>query len=152
MKLGDGFSAAFTQAWIRSRLSPGAVIKLQAQMDDGKLHEKRFVVVAVDERTVTLVINSEIGPFLKARPALLACQASIRAETHDFMDHDSHVDCSRTRVYPTGEVITQLMDHRDWVLGRINGDLRDEIIASVKRAPTLSAQEVERLCKMLAEC
>lgn len=71
MALGASFPPGFLEVQIRRNLVPGAVIKLCQKMDDGKVHEKRFVVLHVDENTTTCVINSEISAFLLRRPALL---------------------------------------------------------------------------------
>lgn len=151
MALGSSFPPAFIEAQIRRQLVPGAVIKQRQVMDDGELHEKRFVVLHVDEHTVTCVINSEISAFLKARPAMLRCQVSMPATVHPFMSHDSHVDCSRARTYLTSSVVRELVAQPGWVLGSITTDLRDEIVAALKYSPTLSAAEVATLCDSLAQ-
>lgn len=149
MALGSAFPPGFLKSQIQRQLVPGAVIKLRAVMDDGKLQEKRFVVAHVDEHTVCCVINTAIGPFLQARPALLKCQVTMAVAAHPFMSHDSSVDCSRTRSFATAEVIKELMGEPSWVLGQIAPDLRQEIIGALKFAPTLSPNEVARLCESL---
>ena len=150
MALGSSFPPEFLRGQIQRQLVPGAVIKLRAVMDDGKLQEKRFVVLHVDENTVCCVINSVVGAFLQARPTLLKCQVSMAVVTHGFMSHDSSVDCSRTRAFATSEVIRDLMAQPTWVLGQIAPELRNEIIGALKFAPTLSPSEVARLCGSLA--
>ena len=149
MSLGSGFPPALRQEWVRQRLRPGAVIKLRQRMDDGVVHEKRFIVLHVDEQTVTCVINSRVGPFILDRPALLRCQVQMRGEVHTFMDHDSFVDCSRTRAYPSADVVNDLVREPGWILGHITSDLRDEILGALKHAPTLPPAEVGRFCLSL---
>ena len=151
MSLGSSFPPAFIEAQIRRQLAPGAVIKLRQVMDDGVLQEKRFVVLHVDERTITCVINSQVGAFLNARPALLTCQVAMSAVAHDFMSHDSHVDCSRARTYRTSDVVRELVAQPGWVLGTITTELRDAMVAALKFSPTLSAAEVAALCASLAQ-
>ena len=150
MVLGAAFPAAFLESQIRRQLVPGAVIKLRQVMDDGVVHEKRFVVLHVQDDTVTCVINSHISAFLSNRPAMLKCQVNMTAASHSFMHHDSHVDCSRTRTYKTADVVRELVAQPDWMLGSIAKDLRGNMIAALKFAPTLSPSEVERLCAALA--
>jgi hypothetical protein len=150
MALGASFPPAFLEAQIRRRLVPGAVIKLRQQMDDGNVHEKRFVVIQVDEATTTCVINSQISAFLVQNPSMLRCQVSMPAASHTFMSHDSHVDCSRARSYRTETVIRDLVAQPDWVLGSITLDLRDSMIAALKFAPTLSAKQAKQYCESLA--
>ena len=150
MALGASFPPGFLEVQIRRNLVPGAVIKLCQKMDDGKVHEKRFVVLHVDENTTTCVINSEISAFLLRRPALLKCQVSTPAASQPFMNHDSHVDCSRARVYNTSAVVGELISQPDWILGAITLDLRDNIVAALKFASTLTVKEVAQLCNSLA--
>ena len=149
MALGTSFPPAFLEAQIRRKLVPGAVIKLLQKMDDGKVQEKRFVVLLVDENTITCVINSEISAFLANKPDMLKCQVSMPVASHNFMTHDSHVDCSRARVYSTDSVVQELVAKPDWMLGAITPGLCNDIIGAIKFAPTLSAQEAARLCESL---
>lgn len=151
MTLGQAFPPGLAATSIRRQLRPGAVIKLRRVMDDGQIHEKRFVVIHVDERTVTCVINSAISVFVQTRPAMLRCQVAMPAAAHSFMEHDSHVDCSRTHAYATNDVMRDLVKEPGWVLGAIAAGLRDEMLAALKFSPVLSSHEVEVLCASLEQ-
>jgi hypothetical protein len=120
-------------------------------MDDGRVREKRFVLLAVDETTVTCVINSRINDFIKHRPDLLRCQVVMPRSAHPFMDHDSHVDCSRTRSYATADVVRDLAAGPEWILGSVSPELREEIVAALKCAPTLAPSEVAFLVRALED-
>jgi hypothetical protein len=149
MALGSAFPRGFVEAQIQRQLKPGTVIKMRQVMDDGVIHEKRFVVIAVSEHTITFVINTAISAFLRARPALLKCQVTMPVADHAFMSHDSHVDCSRTRTYATNEVVRDLATQPDWVLGTISDELRTAMVAAIKFSPLLSASEAAQLCESL---
>jgi hypothetical protein len=149
MALGSAFPRGFLEAQIQRQLKPGVVIKMRQTMDDGVIHEKRFIVVAIDKQTVTFVINTAVSVFLQARPALLKCQVNMPVVDHPFMSHDSYVDCSRTRTYSTQEVISDLTSQPDWVLGEVSHALRAEMLAAIKFSPALSAKEVTQLCESL---
>ena len=151
MNLGSGFPDEYRLAHIRRRLKPGVVIKLFRRMDDGRLHEKRFVVLHVDAHTTTCVINSEISHFIRARPALLRCQVMMRVSEHEFMDHDSHIDCSRVRAFMTDEIIGDLMSRPEWILGEASEACRMDIVSGIKATETLSVAEVEKICAALAD-
>jgi hypothetical protein len=69
---------------------------------------------------------------------------------HDFMDHDSHIDCSRVRSFMTDDVVADLMTRPEWVLGDAADSCRHDISAGLKASHTLSATDVERLCNSLA--
>jgi hypothetical protein len=68
MSLGSGFPEDFRLAQIRRRLRPGSVIKLFRRMDDGQLHEKRFVVLHVDCSRVRSFLTEEVVADLMSRP------------------------------------------------------------------------------------
>lgn len=138
------------EASIRRQLQPGCVVKFKATMDDGKVHEKRFIVLSVSARTTTLVLNSEISRFILARPEIMKCQVKIDAATHLFMDHDSHIDCSRSREYSTTEVIEQLVANPSWVLGKIGQHVGLQVISAIKSSITISPSEASSLCDSLA--
>ncbi len=74
MSLGSGFPEDFRLAQVRRRLRPGTVVKLFRRMDDDKLHEKRFIVLHVDDHTITCVINSEVSQFIRTRPLCFAAR------------------------------------------------------------------------------
>lgn len=149
MSLGSNFPPEFRQSQVKRRLRPGVVIKLEGRMDDGRLHEKRFVVLAVDEQTVTCVINSRISKYIEHRPEMLQCQVAMLQSDHPFMARDSHVDCSRTRTYATADIIRDLTRQPEWILGPISPGLRDSIVSALKYARTLAAAEAETLCRSL---
>jgi hypothetical protein len=149
MTLSSSFPIEFRRQQISRQLKAGAVIKLIKRMDDGALHEKRFVVVHVDEYTVTCIINSNISAFLKNKPDMLRCQVAMHVASHPFMSHNSHIDCSRMRAYATAQVIDELAQKTDWVLGNITAALRPEMIAAIKFAPTLSSAEAAAICQSL---
>ena len=151
MTLGANFPPAYLRAQITRQLKPGTVIKLIRRMDDGKIHEKRFVVVHVDVHTITCIINSKVSTFLQQRPDMLRCQVAMGRAAHSFMNHDSHIDCSRVRTYSTAEVIDDLLVKPEWMLGSITSALRDDMVAAIKFAPTLAPAEVALLCQSLGE-
>ena len=152
MTLADKFPKKLVADSVERQFRPGTVIKLEATMDDGKSHLKRYVIVAVTESAFVLVINSEISDYIKARPILLQSQVPMPAAAHSFMDHDSHIDCSRARVFMRQAAIEQLQQNPAWVLGTITQDTGNAIVASIKPARTISTKQKEQLCESLARC
>ena len=151
MPLGNAFPASLKHASIKRQLAPGAVVKIQAVMDDGLIHEKRFVVLHVDSAasTFTCVINTNVPKLIANNSALSKCQVTIDRAAHPFMDWDSHIDCSRVRTYPTDEMCKQLEDKPDWVLGKITPDVRDLIISALKFSPTIPSDIFQICCSSL---
>lgn len=149
MSLGDHFPVAIKKAAAVRSVAPGMVIKLRVEMDDGREHEKRFLIVHVDEHTVACVINSEIHPFIRSNQKLFTCQVKIDTETHPFMDWESHIDCSRVKKYPTATVVDTLSEQPDWILGAITAILRDQVTAAIKYAPQIAPIDAGVYCASL---
>lgn len=149
MSLGDQFPQGMVESSVARQLLPGVVVKFRACMDDGKVHEKRFVILHVDEEAMTCVINSDINLIIRNDADRLRCQVEIQKSTHDFMDHDSHIDCGRVRAYPKAEVLAQLAKRPGWILGSITTETRDQMVSALKHAPTLSAPTIALCCESL---
>lgn len=149
MSLGNAFPASFAKAQIQRQLKPGMVIKLKAVMDDGLLHEKRFIVLSVSDDTLTCVINSRVSPLIAKNPSAARCQVSVEAATHPFMEWDSHADCSRIRNYSTSLVVSQLCDEPAWILGEITSELRDQVVSALKASVTTSPAITQACCQSL---
>jgi HD superfamily phosphohydrolase len=149
MSLGNAFPAEFARTQIERQLKPGSVLKFLARMDDGKIHEKRFIVLNINEKTFTCVINSKISPLLARNQNAAICQVSIAVDSHDFMERDSHVDCSRVRSYDTSDVIDQLCKNPKWILGEITEVLKNEISAGLKASKTVPIAVARQCCESL---
>ena len=55
--------------------------------------DKFVVIVHFDTQPMGFLINSRVSNWLRKRPKLLACEASISSSEHPALDHDSFVDC-----------------------------------------------------------
>lgn len=149
MTLGNYFPPNLKRASVIRRLVPGVVIKICALMDDGLIHEKRFLIVHIDENTVACVINSDINPIILNNPARRKCQVAIDAANHSFMDRDSHIDCSKIWQYPTDEVISDLEASPDRILGVVVSSVRDQAVAAIKHSPLIRPILAGVLCASL---
>lgn len=152
MSLGRLFPADYARTQIERQLQPGVVVKFMAEMDDGKMHEKRFVVLDVNERTFTCVINSRISAFVARDQNKAQCQVSIKADQHPFMSWDSHVDCSRIRTYSRSELIDQLCANPEWILGMTTPELREQIVAAIKTSKTIPSALAAQCCAAFSAC
>ena len=153
MSLGSHFPAGMAAASARRQLRPGAVVKFVATMDDGRQHEKRFVVLHVEGDVACCVMNTELHAFIARNPDLLRSQVLLPGSL-PFVDHDSHLDCSRVRVYASDELVGQLEANPAWVLGNITTAIRDQIVAALKASRLISAEDCARYCDALegADC
>lgn len=61
-------------------------------------HEKFLIVAGVTEDRIlvcSVMINSEINPYIKCRPRMLSCQVSLKASDYKFLSHDSYANCAQ---------------------------------------------------------
>lgn len=135
------FPESYQRKRVEERLVPGVVIKFPAVMGDGKLHEKRFVVVDGGPPTLTCVMNTEINGFIKSRPDLLKCQVKVSG-SYSFADYDCHFDCSQVLSYDRNEVIEVLMGDFNKVLGDVDEPLRDQLVSGLQAAVTVDPDDL----------
>lgn len=76
---------------------------------------------------------------------LSVCQVRIDAARHAFLDHDSFIACHEVLRLPTTGVIAELIADMSRIRGSLHKDVRAEVIAAVKRAPTMSLAEQTRI-------
>lgn len=147
-KLGDAFSEPDRRKSSLRQLVPSAVIYLEVTFSEGR-KSKYLVVASVDTEYCTFVVNSRIHPFIEARPELSVCQVRLDAVRHEFLRRDSWIDCHQVLRHRTEAVVSELVADISRLKGRVHQDVLNEIIAAVKRAPTLSASEQTLLAKAL---
>ena len=75
----------------------------------------------------------------------------IDAARHVFLDHDSYIACHEVWRLPTAGVIAELIADMSRIKGSLHEDVRTEVIAAVKRAPTLSPAEQTRIAAALSQ-
>lgn len=146
MSLGSFFPDALKKQRILSQLKPGVVIKHSTVMDDGLVHDKRFVVLSVSGETLTCVINSELSNFINCRPFLKRCQVPVSCAGREFLDRNSYIDCSRVRTYFTSEIVAQLLKHPEWVYGNIDSALRTEILDKLSQSEAIEPAVLKVCC------
>ena len=63
------------------------------------INHKKFLIVAGVAKDRILVcsvmINSEINPYIQCRPRMLSCQVPLKADDYDFLSHDSYANCAQ---------------------------------------------------------
>lgn len=99
----------------------------------------KYVIIAhlEDDWFYGLFINSLVHPFVKGRPKLLPCMASIRVATHPFLSYNSWVDCTATYHF-------KQIDANNRV-GCVHADMVQSIQAAVKACPKLLPGQKRRI-------
>lgn len=148
--LSDGLPEEARKKFILGKLLPGCVVRLEVKFPD-KSKPKFLVLVAEDDPEYwTFVINTEIHSFVHARPHLLQCQVKVNAAENPFLQYDSHLACHEILKLRREEVVQALMHDSSGLKGQISEAVRDQIIAAVKFAQTLSPNEKQQILNSLA--
>ena len=73
----------------------------------------------------------------------------IDAAGHAFLRRDSYIACHEVLRLPTNSVIAELAADLSRIRGRLHEEVLIEVVAAVKRAPTLSPAEQTRIADAL---
>lgn len=143
--LSDGLPEEARKKFILGKLLPGCVVRLEVKFPD-KSKPKFLVLVAEDDPEYwAFIINTEIHAFIHARPHLLQCQVKINAAENPFLQYDSHLACHEILKLRREEVIQALMRDTSGLKGHVSVAVRDQIIAAVKFAQTLTPNEKQQI-------
>ena len=143
--LSDGLPEEARKKYILGKLLPGCVVRLEVKFPE-KSKPKFLVLVAEDDPEYwTFIINTGIHPFIHARPHLLQCQVKVDAAENPFLQYDSHLACHEILKLRREEVVQALMHDTSGMKGHISEAVRDQIIAAVKFAQTLSPNEKQQI-------
>lgn len=139
--LGDCFPAQHVDEYVRRSLTPGCVIRIDVTFPEGTKPKFLVLVDHGDPELLTFIVNSETNPFIEQRPHLAKCQVDLDAANHPFLTHDSKIACHQTLVLKRAEVIRDLKKDTGCIKGRISDAVKEQILAAVKCARTLSNDE-----------
>jgi len=148
-KLGDAFSDEQRRESVARQLQPGAIIYLEVVFPQGR-RSKYLVIAHVYRDCCTFIVNSRVHPFIEAHATLAVCQVKIDAARHAYLSRDSYIACHQILRLPTAKVITELSADLSRIKGTLNAEVLAEVIAAVKRAPTLSPAEQTRIADALS--
>lgn len=142
MILGDHFPGVLKKAKIRDQLIPGQVVYLHCDFIKPNPKNKYLLIASIKPQVLLYIINTSIHEFISSRPHLLAVQVKIDLENHDFLDHDSYIDCVDTiRGFNYEELESILLSEMDRLKGPISSDVRAQVLAATKASITLSSRE-----------
>lgn len=139
--LGDYFPANTVRDHVEKQLTPGCVIRIPVAFP--QITKPKFLVLVADRDPdyLTFIVNSDTHPFIASRPALARCQVTIDAASHPFLQRDSQIACHEVLALRRNDVIRELVADLAGVKGPVSRAVREQIIAAVKFAVTLSSDE-----------
>jgi len=144
-RLGDGFPAEKRRAFVEKKLVPGCVVRIEVRFPE-TIKPKFLVLVADDDLDYCLfIVNSTIHPFIAARPHLLKCQVKIDVSGHGFLKRDSYLACDKLLRLRRDDVLREVTANVGAIEGQISDAVKDQVIAAVKFATTLSHAEKAKI-------
>lgn len=107
---------------------------------------KYHVVAIVEPRPRFFLINSAVPAFKASRPILAAHQAQLTKEDHDFLGHDSFLDCSELMGGPTGSDLEDLhADDGSVLMGTVSVEARRNVRRIIESSILLTDNEKQAL-------
>lgn len=123
-------------------LQPGTVIYLEVQFRQ-KARNKYLIILEWSNSVNCLIINSEVHPFF-GFGEFSKFYVDIDCASHTFLDRDSHIDCNEVFPISRIDMIQELTDNPDIVVGQITDAVRSNIIEALSGTPALSPVEKTR--------
>jgi len=138
LRAGNGFAPEFKRSFVQESLTPGSVLYLYCSLAT-TTKDKYVVLGALDPSPLLLVVNSHIAPFLQRDPRLRACQVRLRSEEYSFLVRDSWINAAEVlNGVCLEEIIEQCVEDVSRLKGELHAGTREQIIAAVRRAHTVS--------------
>ena len=149
MGLGPHFPESVRRDHAVRNLTPGRVLYLASDFTKPP-KEKLVVLVSLDDSPLVFVINSRIAQFIQATPCLLACQVTPVPADHDFLDHDSFLNCAEVREMTRQEIVDQLVADPTRNKGEVSAHVRVEVVRVVRQAKSVSSIHKQRIMAALS--
>jgi hypothetical protein len=115
--------------------------------------DKFLLLVSINCGLLFFVINSEINQFKKDSPDLLESQVPLGRKTHQFLKHDSWIDCSKViRNFGAAEVFQQINSKLGSMKGLVTNEVRKKIRTTVNDSRTLENRFKTVILEELTDC
>lgn len=141
MPIWDKLPPEERRKYIHARLTPGRVILLYCDFTKPKSKDKFLVLVRIEPEPLFFVINSEVSEFIRKREWLFQCQVEIGHEEHAFLEYHSYIDCTKAQKIALHDVYEQVEKDIGRLKDEITPQIREQIVAAVKFAKTLSPKQ-----------
>ena len=142
MSLGDSFPESIKREHANRSMQIGSVLKLFVD-DTRPQKEKFFIVIGLSQDGIILAsvyINSEVNLVVNYSPELRALHLPISADTCDFLDYDSYVDCSQLVIRDREIILNALFYRPEAFVGTVSNDDLEAIRKTIIGAQTIKGK------------
>jgi hypothetical protein len=137
--LGEIFPESARADFIDRKFTPGCIVHLFCEFTNPPKF-KYLLVATGGEQPILFIINSKIPDYVKARKDLLECQVSLKVKEHDFLEHDSYLDCGQPiTTFTRAQIRESLMADIKALSGLISASVIAEVRKKVSGSRTLSS-------------
>lgn len=97
---------------------------------------------------MVVCMSPEDGWFFRinSRPHFKPCVPLLREPDHQWLDHDSHLQCS---ILMLDDYVVDAAIERNGVVGSVSLELREEIIRGIMAGRDTPPRDKQRLCDLL---
>lgn len=141
--LSDFFPQSYRDDFAERNVQKGAIIRVFVK-DTKPPKIKRFIIVGFSNDKVllgTVFINSEINPNIFKTEDLKSLHIPIDAKSHEFIDHDSFIDCSKIQERSYVEIKQLLSKDSECLKGIVSETTMKVISETISNAKTISAKQ-----------
>lgn len=142
-ELGDLFPQSFRKDFAERNIQIGSVIRHFAK-DTIPPKIKYFIVVGFADDQIllgTVFINTNINSNLFKTEYLKGLHVPLDSAIHDFIEHDSFIDCSTIRERSIQEMKQLLESDPESFKGTVSDTLLETICQTIKTATTISTKQ-----------
>jgi hypothetical protein len=134
--LGDYLPQKEKEQYIDEHLQSGQILYLFCDFTTPP-KEKYLVLACPGHHPFLFMINSDIHPFIAARPELRKCQIRLDASEYD-LDHDSYINCSKViDEFSEEDIYRQLGRDLSRIKKELTQKTKQEMIQVVSTAKTI---------------
>jgi hypothetical protein len=145
MRFGDAIPSAEKLKYVRQSLVPGRILHLHCNFTHPPKN-KFVVLVSVKSSLRVFVINSGITEWLQARPDLRDRQITIRQQDHNYLRHDSFLNCTETiQQISIKEMEDQLIQDLCNIKDMVTAQEREAIRFAITGCRTLSKRDIDAI-------
>jgi len=132
--LGRQFPPAVTAEYVGRQLTPGRVLYLWYDRARPSGKNKYFVVAhrSGEDFLLLLIVNSRLNVQRAHDELWCDCQVLMRKSTHEFLAHDSYIDCFEVHRMAYYKVRDELTKDPGGIKGELSIETRREIVQVVK--------------------
>ncbi len=133
-------------------VAPGTVLRLYISTLKGGPKDKYCVLACVTPKPRLLLISSEPSQLKRDNPELRGHQVVIDAANHkQFLWQDSYIDCSDPYGMPEEEIIRQLNDGSNRIVGQISISVLRDLRAVIKSSALIPGRQIQWILDALPD-